>query len=62
MSLSKPQLAARKRRERERRIVMLCRRLDKRVAYAEKYKRGGTRRAFLILAEQTRQELREIDH
>jgi len=60
--LSSQQLAARKHAEKQRRIKMLCARLDRHVIAAEKLKRGATRAAHLLTAEKTRAELRKLDH
>jgi hypothetical protein len=62
MTLSIMQRTARRRVDKQRRITMLCNRLDRQVAYAEKFKRGATRDGYLKKAEITREQLRQLEH
>jgi hypothetical protein len=52
----------RARRTKEKRIEMLCARLDRHVAAAERFRKGATRAMHLAAAELAREQLRQIDH
>ena len=59
--LSNQQIAARKFRERQKRIRMFESRLDRHVIYAEKFQPGTeTRTKHIALAEQARLELHRL--